>query len=342
MSATWSRTFNIAGRAVGEGSEVFIIAEAGVAHFGSLDKAFRLVDLAAEAGADAVKFQAFCTDEFISKASAEWRERMRPKELAPTDFKDIRDYCRERGIIFFSTAHDEVSLKVLDDLDVPAYKIGSGEVKNWPFLAEVASRGKPVVLSTGMYALDDVARALEVIAEVGNPNLVVLHCVTSYPTHPKEVNLLAIRTIEKTFGVITGYSDHTRGYHFPLAAVALGARIIEKHITLDFNVPDAQDWQVSCGPNDLTLMVRQMREIETGLGSGVKEPGKAEKSSMAWARKSLVAAGDILPEEVITPEKIKAKRPGTGIAPSEMGKVLGRTARVEIKADSLILWEHLE
>lgn len=338
----WSKAFTIANRAIGEGAAVFIIAEAGVAHFGSLKKAFKLVDLAVEAGADAVKFQIFRTSELISSLSPEWRKRMEPKELSAKDFREIKQYCRTRGILFLATAHDESSLRELDDLDVPAYKIGSGEVKNWPFLAKIAGRGKPVILSTGMYTLEDISQALEVIAQTGNPDLAVLQCVTAYPTPPAEVNLLAIKTIRETFDVVTGYSDHTEGYHFPLAAVVLGAKIIEKHISLDFNVPNAQDWKVSCGPNDLHLLIDQIREIESGFGTGVKEPGATERHSLAWARKSLVAACNIFPGEAVTSEKVKFKRPGTGITPSDVEGVLGRRARVEIKRDSLILWEHLE
>jgi N-acetylneuraminate synthase/N,N'-diacetyllegionaminate synthase len=338
----WSKTFNIANREVGEGSSVFIMAEAGVAHFGSLEKAFKLVNLAVEAGADAVKFQIFRTNELISSLSPEWRKRMQPKELSIKDFQEIREYCHTRGILFLATAHDEPSLSDLDDLDVSAYKIGSGEVKNWPFLARVAERGKPVILSTGMYTIDDISQALEAIAQTGNPELAVLHCVTAYPTPPTEVNLLAIKTIRETFDVVTGYSDHTVGYHFPLAAVTLGAKIIEKHITLDFDIPNAQDWKVSCGPETLHLMVSEIRQIEAGLGTGVKEPGSTEQKSLDWARKSLVAACDIFPGEILTSEKIKFKRPGIGIAPSEFDRVIGRTARVEIKTDSLILMEQLE
>lgn len=338
----WSKAFTIAHRAVGEGAAVFIIAEAGVAHFGSLKRAFELVDLAVEAGADAVKFQIFRTNELISSVSPEWRNRMQAKELSTKDFWEIKHYCATKGIPFLATAHDEPSLGELDDLDVPAYKIGSGEVKNWQFLGKVAGRGKPVILSTGMYTLKDISKALEVIAQTGNPDLAILHCVTAYPTPPNEVNLLAIKTIRETFDAVTGYSDHTVGYHFPLAAVTLGAKIIEKHITLDFDIPNAQDWKVSCGPENLHLMVSEIREIEAGLGTGVKEPGSTEQKSLDWARKSLVAAYDILPGEVLTSEKIKFKRPGTGIMPADAEKVIGRRVRVEIQRDSLILWEHLE
>jgi len=338
---TWNKMFYIGERPVGEGCPCFIIAEAGVAHFGSSDKALALVDLAVDAKADAVKFQTFRTDELISGSSGEWKDRLRPRELPPEAFADIRDYCRDKGIMFMSTAHDEPSLDAVDALGVPAFKIGSGELSNWDFTKNTASRGRPVILSTGMYTLNDVGRALDAVAETGNRDLAVLHCVTSYPTPPSQVNLRAMLTIRDTFGVVAGYSDHTAGFHLPLAAAALGAKVIEKHITLDFDIPNAQDWKVSCGPDDLRLFVSQVRDIEAGLGTGIKTPGEAEAESVAWARKSLVAARDLSPGEVLTPQMLKAKRPGTGISPEDMDKVLGRKVKSEIKKDTLITWEHL-
>jgi N-acetylneuraminate synthase/N,N'-diacetyllegionaminate synthase len=304
--------------------------------------AFRLVDLAAEAGADAIKFQIFRAEQMISKSSAEWRERMSTRELPYECFDDIQAHSREQGILFFATAHDLPSLEYLDGLDVPLYKIGSGEVSNWPFIKAVAARGKPVILSTGMYTIEDVEAALSAVAEAGNSQLAVLHCVTAYPTPVSEVNLRAIETIRERFGVIAGYSDHTRGYHVPLAAVARGAQVLEKHITLDFNIPNAQDWKVSCGPDDLHLMVEQIRDVERALGSGVKAPVPAEQASAEWARKSVVAAVDIAAGERISAEMLIAKRPGSGIPPSELGRLLGRRVRVPVPADTVITWGHIE
>lgn len=337
----FSQRLVINGHEVGINCPVFIIAEAGVAHFGSLDKAKQLVDLAVESGADAVKFQIFKTEELVSIESEEWRNRLRSRELPYEAFRDIQTYCNERNIIFLATAHDKKSLEFLDTLNVPAYKIGSGEVGNWPFIEKVAARKKPVILSTGMYTLEQIGEALEVIAKTENHDVAVLHCVTSYPTDPADVNLHAMETIREAYSVIVGYSDHTQGFHFPLAAAARGASIIEKHITLDFNVPDAQDWKVSCGPEDFPILVQQIREIEAGLGSGVKVPGEAELLSLKWASKSLVAAVDIMRGEIITSEKLCAKRPGYGIVPAEINKIIGRKAKVDIKADSLIKWEQL-
>lgn len=335
-------TFEIGDRRVGAGCPVFIIAEAGVAHFGSIRKAFALVDLAVEAGADAVKFQIFKTDELIAGASQEWKERLRPKELPFEAFLEIQNYCNEKGILFFATAHEEESFEFLETLDVPAYKIGSGEVSNWPFIQKIAAKIKPVILSTGMYTLEDIAEALDAMAQTGNKDIAVLHCVTQYPTPPSNCNLKAIDTIRESFNVITGYSDHTEGFHIPLAAVARGAQIIEKHITLDYNVPNAQDWKVSCGTEDLPLMVRQIRDIEFSLGGGHKSPGADEAKSLDWARKSLVAAVDIPAGQRITATMVRAKRPGSGISPAEQHVVVGKTARTFIKSDTIITLEHLQ
>jgi N-acetylneuraminate synthase/N,N'-diacetyllegionaminate synthase len=232
-------------------------------------------------------------------------------------------------------------LEFLSTLNVPAYKIGSGEVKNWTFIKKTASMNKPVILSTGMYTMEDIGEALEVIADAGNPHVAVLHCTTSYPTTPTEVNLCAMDTIRHTYGVMVGYSDHTGGFHFPLAATARGACIIEKHITLDFDIPDAQDWKVSCGADDFPIMVRQIREIESGLGAGIKVPCEAEKASLQWARKSLVASVDIPEGDVLTYDKISTKRPGFGIIPTEIYKVIGRKSKRAIKKDTLIRMEDL-
>lgn len=342
MHLKFSQSFKIDEHPVGSNNPVFIIAEAGVAHFGSMEKAMRLVDLAADSGADAVKFQIYKTEALISTAAKEWQNRYRHKELAYGGFRKIQAYCQKKGIAFLATAHDEPSLEFLDSLDVTAYKIGSGEVGNWAFIKRTASRKKPVIVSTGMYTLEEVGKALEAISETGNKDVVVLHCVTQYPTPPTEVNLNAMDTIREAYGVMVGYSDHTQGFHFPLAAAALGARVIEKHISLDFNVPNAQDWKVSCGPEDFPVLVRQIRDIEAGLGSGIKRPSQAEQSSLNWARKSLVAAVDIAKGEVITPEKLCVKRPGFGIMPADIVKVAGREAKVNIEKDTLIKWEQLK
>ena len=240
-----------------------------------------------------------------------------------------------------SFIHDQPSLEFLNTLDVPLYKIGSGEVSNWQFLKNVSSNQKPVIFSTGMYTFEDIHNALEAISSTGNSSIAALHCVTSYPTLPVDVNLRAIETIRERYGVITGYSDHTEGFHFCLAAVAIGAKIIEKHISLDFNVPDAQDWKVSCNSEQLIEMVGQIREIESGLGTGKKTGGGAEKKNLVWARKSIVAVRDILPDEILSDELVVFKRPGTGIPPSELDELLGKKVITKISKDSVITRDQL-
>ncbi|MBF0284300.1 MAG: N-acetylneuraminate synthase family protein [Magnetococcales bacterium] len=340
MTAPFDSRFEIGGRPVGEGAPVYIIAEAGVAHFGSLEKALRLVDLAAEAQADAVKFQIFQVNEMISGDSPEWRERMGSRCLPYEDFRAIRDHCDRRGLPFLATAHDPPSLEFLHTLDVPAYKIGSGEVENWPFFRQIARLGKPVIFSTGLYDPAQVVAALDVLTEEHCHRVGVLHCITRYPTPPEEVNLTAmdrLRHIGK--GAVVGYSDHTAGFHFPLAAAARGAKILEKHISLDFNIPNAQDWKVSCGPHDLAEFIRQVREIEQGL---IPREGRsaAEMGNRAWAGKSLVALRPIAVGEAVTEEMLTAKRPGVGIPPFRIGEVLGRRALRGIPADAVLHWEY--
>ncbi len=338
---TFKSRFSIEGRSVGEGAPVYIIAEAGVAHFGSEEKALRLVDLAARAGADAVKFQVFDVDAMIAAESAEWKERLGSRQLPYAAFGRIQAYCREKGITFFATAHDEPSLDYLTSLQVPLYKIGSGEVGNWPFLAKVASRGKPLIFSTGMYLQDQVGEALRAVAEVGNCDVAVLHCVTDYPAAPRDIALGNVALIRDRFQVITGYSDHTAGWHIPLAAIAMGARIIEKHITLDYNVPNAQDWKVSCGPDNLAAFVSQVRDIEAAMTTRPDGPTANERRSMLWASKSLVTRRAILAGEAIQADDLVAKRPGGGISPSRMSEVVGRLARKTLGKDVVIKPEDL-
>lgn len=341
MEYDFSDCFQIDGKPVGDGCPVYVIAEAGVAHFGSEEKAYRLVDLAADAGADAVKFQVFDVDALISGALPEWRERLAARQLPYEAFRHIQDYSRSRGITFFATAHDEPSLEFLATLDVPVYKVGSGEVGNWPFLRRVASQGKPLIFSTGMFQRAQIGEALNTVREAGNPDVAVLHCVTRYPTPPEEVSLGNMQWLRDNHRVVTGYSDHTRGFHFPLAAVALGARIIEKHITLDYDVPNAQDWKVSCGPADLGLFIEQLREVEAGLGDRDSGPTAGERDSLVWASKSLVPVRDLSAGTVLKASDLIGKRPGTGIPPSRLSEVVGKTATVDLPRDQVIQWEQL-
>jgi N,N'-diacetyllegionaminate synthase len=338
----FAEEFRIEERSIGKGHAVYVIAEAGVAHFGDEGKAYGLVDLAAEAGADAVKFQVFDVNALISEELPEWRARLGPRQLPYAAFERIQAYCRTKDITFFATAHDEPSLEFLSSLDVPAYKVGSGEVGNWPFLRRVASLGKPVIVSTGMYHPAQIGEALATVAGVGNAEIALLHCVTSYPTPPEEVGLGNVAMLREQFEVITGYSDHTRGFHFCLAAVALGAKIIEKHISLDFDVPNAQDWKVSCGPHDLARFITELREVEAGLGGCRVGPSNTERENMEWARKSLVTVRAIAANTLLSADDLTAKRPGSGISPALIGDVVGKATAVDLPRDAVVRWEHLK
>lgn len=332
----------INGACIGQNQPVYCIAEAGVAHFGSLEKALRLVDMAAQAQADAVKFQMFDVDDLICGASDDWKRRLRSRQLPKEDFRTISQYCADCGITFLCTAHDLPSLEFLDtQLHVPAFKVGSGEVDNEPFLENIACRGKPVILSTGMHTCDNIQRVIDIFTACKNSSLILLHCVTAYPAPLEQVNLHAIQTLHDKFHVLTGYSDHTVGFHIPLAAAALGAVVIEKHITIDFDVPDAQDWKVSCGPENLSAFISQLRGTTLALGDGKKTVAAAECSSLLWARKSIVAARDIAAGEPLDGSMLTFKRPGTGLAPSALPQVLGKKLRMPLKFDEILHIEDL-
>jgi N-acetylneuraminate synthase/N,N'-diacetyllegionaminate synthase len=337
------RSFDIAGRPVGPGHPCLVIAEAGVNHFGSLEKAFALVDLAAAAAADVFKIQHFRTDALVGPSAPEWRERLRPKELSDDAVLRIRDRCAAKGLIFMCTGHDEEALDFLDRIaGVPAFKVGSGELGNWPSLTALARRGKPIVLSTGMYGLADVEAAVAAVAAGGCERLALLHCVTAYPAAPADVNLAAMAQMRARFAGPVGYSDHTAGTAVPLAAVALGADIIEKHITIDRDVPNAQDWKVACDSSNLARFVADIREIEAARGGRPKAPTAAEEGALAWARKSLTAARDIAAGTILTADLLRAQRPGTGLPPSRLAELAGRRAARPIPAGTPITEDMLD
>lgn len=333
---------SVDGRNIGSGQPVYVIAEAGVAHFGDLGKAIALVDLAADAGADAFKTQAFVTDSLISARLPEWRSRLRPKEVGFEFIAKMKEHCDQRGITFLCTAHDPSVLPWLDELQVPAYKIGSGERSNTPFLRDIARLGKPMILSTGMYEEHHLVEAIAAIASEGLDELALLHCVTSYPTPQSQVNLRAMDRMREIFSGPVGYSDHTEGHRVVLAAVAHEAKIVEKHITLDFDVPNAQDWKVSCGPSDFSAFVRKIREVEAVLGRPVKEVQPCEQAALEWALKSLVAACDLPAGIFLKPEHLLSKRPGIGLPPSRQKELLGMRLARPVAKDVALQLEDLE
>ncbi len=327
-----------------------IIAEAGVNHNGDLELAKQLVDAAAEAGADLVKFQTFSAERLVTRSApkAEYQTRttekdesqfamLRQLELSDEMHEALMAHCRERGIGFFSTGFDIPSLDYLASLGAERFKVPSGEITNLPYLRHIGSFGKPVILSTGMATLGEIEDALAVLEAAGTPRerITVLHCNTEYPTPMQDVNLLAMTRIRDAFGVAVGYSDHTAGTEVPIAAVALGATVIEKHLTLDRNLP-GPDHKASLEPDEFAAMARSIRNIEQAMGDGIKRPSPSEAKNKPIAGKSLVAVKPIKVGERFTPENLTAKRPGTGISPMRWDEVVGRTATRDYSADELI------
>ncbi len=326
-----------------------IIAEAGVNHNGSLKTALQMVDAAALAGADFVKFQTFKTDSLVTASvkTAEYqkancnadtqRDMLRKLELPYSDFRILADHCREKGIGFLSTPFDKESIDFLSTLGMKYMKVPSGEITNLPYLRNIASTQTPVIISTGMSTLADVENALQVFydASYSRSDITLLHCTTQYPTPFSDVNLRAMQTLREAFGIATGYSDHTRGIEIPIAATALGATVIEKHFTLDTSMP-GPDHAASLNPDELEEMVRRISHVSMALGSAVKRVTPSERKNMEAARKSIVAATDIKEGEFFTEDNLTVKRPGTGISPMRWDEIIGKASTRFYKADDLI------
>ena len=330
--------------------KTLIIAEAGVNHNGDLAVACELIDVAADAGADWVKFQTFSADKIVTKNAkkADYQNKttdagesqhamIRKLELTHDMHVALIGHCKSRGIQFFSTGFDQESIDLLADLGLDCFKIPSGEITNLPYLRHVGRYGKSVILSTGMANMDEIASALDVLERAGTPRsrITVLHCNTEYPTPMADVNLRAMLTIRDTLGVKVGYSDHTLGIEVAVASVALGATVIEKHFTLDRNLP-GPDHKASLEPDELKAMVAAIRNIEKAMGDGIKHPSPSEAKNKPVARKSLVATCGILEGEVFGENNLAVKRPGTGLSPMRWDEVLGRKAPRDFAADELI------
>jgi len=332
--------------------KIFIIAEAGVNHNGDLQLAKRLVDAAVETGADAVKFQTFKAERVVAAAAerAEYQKKNMPfkdetqftmlkrLELGFEDFRELKSYCDWRGIIFLSSPFDLESIDFLDELGVPYFKIPSGEITNLPFLRRIGRKHRPVILSTGMSTLGEVEEAVNILRGAGTEELTLLHCTTSYPAPPEEVNLRAMLTLNKAFGLPVGYSDHTMGFAVPVAAAALGVSVIEKHLTLSCQM-EGPDHKASLEPDEFKSMVDAVRMVEKSLGDGLKKPAPNELKIMPAVRRSIVAAREIRAGEKITEECLTVKRPGTGISPMHWDLLPGREARCDIPADTVLTWE---
>jgi len=331
-------------------NKVFIIAEAGVNHNGSLDIAKKMIDVAVKAGADAVKFQTFKAKNLVTKSAPKAKyqkeaiqnkdsqyDMLKKLELDLEAHHLILEYCKKKEIIFLSTPFDSESIDLLESLDFKIYKIPSGEINNLPYLRHIGSLSKKVILSTGMSSLQEVKDAVSILIVSGTlkDNITVLHANTMYPTPMEDVNLNAMLTIKKSLGIAVGYSDHTLGIEIDIAAVTMGASIIEKHFTLDKKM-DGPDHKASLDPNELIDMVRSIRNIEQAMGDGVKRLTKSESPNIDIVRKSIVAKNKIKKGEIFSDVNLTTKRPGGGISPMKWDLIIGQFAKRDYKADDLI------
>jgi len=332
---------------------IFIIAEAGVNHNGSLDLAIRLVETAKESGADAVKFQTFRADllatrsahkalyqERTTKSAESQFEMLQRLELDAAAHQRLINHCRQIGIQFLSSPFDAQSADLLDTMNVSLFKVPSGEITNLPFLEHLAGKRRPLILSTGMSTLGEVEEAVRVLQSSGASQLTLLHCVTEYPAPYAEVNLRAMLTLKSAFGLPVGYSDHTPGIEIAIAAAALGAEVIEKHFTLDRSLP-GPDHAASLEPVELQQMVAAIRHVEVALGNGIKSPAPCELPNISVARKSVVAARALPAGHQLKIGDLDIKRPGNGLAPKLLPELFGRSLRVAIAKDEILSWDHL-
>ena len=341
----------IGDREVGGGAPVYVIAEAGSNHDRDLDQAKRLIDIAAKAGADAVKFQTFAADRIVAETTtrAKYLDGLLPPDQTMSDlFRELElprewhaelfRHATDAGLDFLSTPFDVEAVDLLDDLGVKAFKVASYELWHLPLIREVASRGKPIICSTGMADMADVQDAVDTVAETGNDQLILLHCVVNYPPPFSDLNLRAIQTLRTAFGVPVGYSDHSPGITAPIVATALGAAVIEKHFTLSRDLP-GPDHRFAIEPDELTTMVRAIRDAQEALGTGVKRMAPAEADLYVTARRSLFAARDIAAGTTLEEADVAVLRPGTGIEVRDLPKVVGRTARRAIARHEPLAWD---
>ena len=329
-------------------NRVHIIAEAGVNHNGSIELAKVMVDKAKEAGADCIKFQTFVSEKIASKwaGKAEYQKQqtdacegqiamLKNLELSFNEFIELSEYCEKKEIEFLSTAFDFDSITFLNSLNMKRWKVPSGDITNLPYLTKIAKLKKPVVLSTGMSTMEDIKAAVKILRQNGSKDITVLHCTTAYPTPYSDVNLRAMLTIKNELNLPVGYSDHTRGIEIPIAAVAMGATVIEKHFTLDRTM-NGPDHKASLEPDELKAMIDAIRNVEVALGSGMKTPTESEIKNMEAARKSIIANCKISKGEIFTEENLTVKRPGNGINPIGWLDVIGKRASRNFEEDELI------
>jgi N-acetylneuraminate synthase len=341
-------------KGLGPNYPCFIIAEAGVNHNGDVSLAKRLIDAASDAGADAVKFQTFKTENLVTvdaqkadyqkqsgSQSATQYEMLKKLELTTTEFRKLSEYSKKKGVVFLSTGFDEGSIETLARLNVPAFKIPSGEITNFPLLKKITLYKKPVILSTGMATIDEIRDAVLFLKKNECEEIVLLHCTSSYPAPLESVNLRVLNTLRNEFCLPVGYSDHTEGIVIPIAAVALGACIVEKHLTLDRSLP-GPDHKASIEPNEFKRMVTAIRNVETALGDGQKKVQLCEQDNRRIVRKSIIASKNITNGSILTEKMLTLKRPGTGIESKYLTNLIGKMAKCDIKKDTVITWDMIE
>jgi len=337
-------------RVIGSGSGVFVVAEIGINHEGSVSQAARLIEAAAESGADAVKFKSYRVDRLLIPSRDRYAQKMgstesayqmlRRCELSWEDQEKLKRHADERGVLFLSTPFDEECTDFLDSIGVPVFKISSADITHIPLLRHVASKGKPILLSTGMSFLSEVADAIDSLRSADANEILLMHCVSAFPAAPKHMNLRALQTLQSYFELPVGLSDHSEGILIPMAALALGAVLIEKHFTLDKNAP-GPDHKSSMDPDDLKRLVQSLHDVEASLGDGRKRPSDVEEESRLFSRRSIVAAVDIRAHETIAQWMLTFKRPGSGLKPRCWEKVIGMTARRNIGKDTILQWDDL-
>lgn len=329
--------FRVGKTKIGKNNKCFVIAEAGVSHFGSLKKAYKLIDIAVKANADAIKFQLFKTENLYSRIEGlKWFKRMKSREMSYENYEKLINYSKKKNILLFSTAHDEESLDFLIKTKQKFFKVGSGELYNWSFIEKIASLKLPVILSVGMYELNDICKVVEIFKKKKNKNLAILYCTTAYPTSPNDIDLSYIKKIKEKFKLISGYSDHTKGFHIPLLSLAYGAKIIEKHISIDFNIRNAQDWRVSLNSNELKIFVSQIRDVERCLTIKKNKLSVSEKLNKQWATKSIIYKNNLKKGEKIELKDIIVKRPAGGLAPYNLRKIINKKVLKSVQADTFV------
>jgi N-acetylneuraminate synthase/N,N'-diacetyllegionaminate synthase len=329
----------IGNKLIGEEEPCFIIAEAGSNHNGSLEQAKELIDVAVEAGADAVKFQLFKAESL--SADKKTQQILKNLEFRRDWLKELNEYAKRKDILFLATPFDAEAVELLDNINTPAFKIASGDLTNLPLIKYIAEKGKPIILSVGLGSLDEIRATLDVIYSTGNENVALLHCVASYPTKPEDVNLKVIKTLKQKFQVPVGFSDHTMEVSVPIGAVALGANIIEKHFTLDRKL-EGPDHPYALEPEELEFMVKGIRDIEIALGSGIKIVVESEKQGLVEGRRSIFANVNIPEGTIITRDMLSILRPAVGIAPKYIDKIIGKQVKKDINAYEPITWAKIQ